>query len=154
MNVLRNNLDDATERLRDTKFQLFSLTQENEALKAEKASQEATISERAKTEVERHEKEIRRLRRKIEHFEEERRESDRLQERVALLDNEARQRQETIKALESKLATQSEQLRRAEDEFARTSSSSKTMDDERKVIFLFFSSFSKIDSFEERLTEF
>ena len=130
--MLRNTLDETTERLRDTKFQLFTLNQENEALKAERQSHDVALSERAKAESERSEKEVKRLRRKIEHLEEERRESDRLQERVIALDNEARLSQETIKSLESKLAAQSDQLRKAEEEFVRSSSSGKALDDERK----------------------
>ena len=131
--VLRNNLDEATERLRDTKFELFSINKEYETLKQEKQSSEASAAERSKSEQERFEKETRRLRRKIDHLEEERRESERLHERVSLLDAETHNRQEIISNLESRLATQSEQLRRAEQELAKTSSSSKTLDDDRKV---------------------
>lgn len=147
MNVLRNTLDETTDRLRDTKLQLFTLNQEHEALKAERQSHEASLAERVKAESdrvkaesERAGKEVKRLRRKVEHLEEERRESDRLQERVLALDNEARHRQETIKSLESKLAQQSEQLRRAEEDFVRTSSSGKAVDDERKVGSFYFCS--------------
>jgi len=132
---LRNNLDEATERLRDTKFQLFAASKEVETLKAEKQNNDVTVTERSRTEAERNEKELRRLRRKIDHLEEERRESDRLQERVAILDAEARSRQDVISSLEGKLATQSEQMRRVESELTRTSSSSKSTDDERKVHF-------------------
>ena len=141
MTVLRNNLDEATERLRDTKFQLFAVTKENEALKNEKQSVDAVVTERQKADAERNEKEVRRLRRKVESLEEERRDAERLHERVAVLDTEARARQEIITTLEEKLSTQTEQLRRVEQDFTRVSSSSKATDDDRKVTisFLFYS---------------
>lgn len=158
MTVLRNNLDEATERLRDTKFQLFAVTKENEALKNEKQSVDAVVSERQKAEAERNEKEVRRLRRKVESLEEERREAERLHERVAVLDTEARARQDVITTLEGKLAAQTDQLRRVEQDLARTSSSSKTTDEDRKVFlsrFTFVSCFhlSALDGASLRMTD-